>query len=287
MVASRLFALIGAATLVVGGPAQAQVAQGDPYARPAYPAPAATPVPPGDPNAPSYQPVDPGYIAPSEAPAPADAPPPPPPPYGPAPADVPAPPPPPYPTPAEPTAPPAQPTATLSCAPRTASAQTGEQAGIPKDNVLTAAENVFGKGAQGLAGLMERIFRDRGEPNAYIAGREAGGAFIVGLRYGSGTMCHKIEGDQKVYWTGPSVGFDAGADANKVFVLVYNLHDSQELFRRYPTAEGRAYLVGGFSASVLKRGDVVLVPIRLGVGLRLGVNAGYMNFSKKSRILPF
>jgi hypothetical protein len=146
---------------------------------------------------------------------------------------------------------------------------------------------VFGKGAKGLGGLIERIFKDRGQPMAYIAGREAGGAIVVGLRYGSGIMCHKIEGDRKVYWTGPSVGFDAGADANKVFVLVYNLQDSQELFRRYPTAEGHAYLVGGFSASVLRRGDVTLIPIRLGVGVRLGVNAGYMNFTAKSRWLPF
>jgi hypothetical protein len=100
-------------------------------------------------------------------------------------------------------------------------------------------------------------------------------------------MRHQVEGDRQVFWTGPSVGFDFGADANKVFVLVYNLHDAQKLFRRYPAAEGRAYAVGGFTASYLRRGDVVLIPVRLGVGLRLGVNAGYMNFSEKNRWLPF
>jgi hypothetical protein len=153
--------------------------------------------------------------------------------------------------------------------------------------VINAAEGVFGRGTEGLAGVIENILRDQGEPTAYIAGNEAGGAFVLGVRYGSGTMRHNVEGDRAVYWTGPSLGFDAGADANKVFILVYNLYDSQELFKRYPAAEGRAYVVGGFTASYLRRGDVVLIPVRLGVGLRLGVNAGYMNFSEKSRWLPF
>ena len=171
--------------------------------------------------------------------------------------------------------------------PGTAPALTPPQDTIPKEDVFSAAEGVFGKGAEGLAGLIENILRDQGEPSAYIAGQEAGGAFIFGVRYGSGTMRHRIEGDRAVYWTGPSVGLDAGADANKVFVLVYNLHDSQDLFKRYPAAEGHAYAVGGFTASYLRRGDVVLIPVRLGVGLRLGVNAGYMKFSERNRWLPF
>lgn len=158
---------------------------------------------------------------------------------------------------------------------------------IPREDVFSAAEGVFGKGAEGLAGVIEDILRDQGQPTAYIAGQEAGGAFVAGVRYGSGTMRHQIEGDRAVYWTGPSLGFDFGADANKVFVLVYNLNDGQDLFRRYPAAEGRAYAVGGFTASYLRRGDVVLIPVRLGVGLRLGINAGYMRFSEKNRWLPF
>jgi hypothetical protein len=158
---------------------------------------------------------------------------------------------------------------------------------IPRDDIFSAAEGVFGKGAKGLAQMLEKVLKDQGEPTAYIAGQEAGGAFVVGLRYGSGTMRHKIEGDRPVYWTGPSIGFDAGADANKVFVLVYNLHDTQDLFKRYPAAEGNAYAVGGFTASYLRRGDIVLIPIRLGVGLRLGVNAGYMKFSEKNKWVPF
>lgn len=156
-----------------------------------------------------------------------------------------------------------------------------------KDDLLAAAEGVFGKGASGLAKLIEDILKDQGKPNAYIAGSEASGAIGVGLRYGKGEMFHKIEGQRPVYWTGPSIGFDLGGDANKVFVLVYNLYDSQDLYKRYPQGEGHAYLVGGFSASYLRRGDVVLIPVRLGVGWRLGVNAGYMKFSEKQRWLPF
>ena len=158
---------------------------------------------------------------------------------------------------------------------------------VPRKDVFSAAEGVFGKGAEGLADLIEDLLRDQGEPSGYITGREAGGAFIAGVRYGSGTLHHQIEGDRPVYWTGPSVGFDFGAGASKVFVLVYNLEDSQDLFRAYPAAEGNAYFGGGFTASFLRRGNVVLIPIRLGVGLRLGVNAGYMRFSQKNRWLPF
>jgi hypothetical protein len=164
-------------------------------------------------------------------------------------------------------------------------AQPGET--IPRRDIFDAAENLFGRGAAGLAGLLERILGDQGEPIAYISGQEASGAFIFGLRYGSGVMRHRIEGDRNVYWRGPSLGFDVGADANKVFVLVYNLNDGQRLFRRFPAAEGHAYALGGFSASYLRRGDVVLIPVRLGVGMRLGVNAGYMRFSQRNHWLPF
>ena len=135
--------------------------------------------------------------------------------------------------------------------------------------------------------MLFRSLKDQGEPNGYIAGREAGGAFIVGLRYGSGTLTHKVEGQRAVYWTGPSLGFDFGGDAANVFVLVYNLYDSQDLYKRFAQVEGRAYFVGGLSATYLRRGDIALIPVRLGVGVRLGANVGYMKFSEKSRWLPF
>jgi hypothetical protein len=156
-----------------------------------------------------------------------------------------------------------------------------------QQELLSAAEGTFGKGASGLAGILERTLKDQGRPNAYIAGREASGAVVVGLRYGKGTMFHKIEGQQPVYWTGPSVGLDLGGDANKVFVLVYNLYDSEDLYRRFPAAEGRLYVIGGFAATYLRRGNIVLIPIRLGVGWRQGVNLGYMKFSHKSKWFPF
>ena len=188
----------------------------------------------------------------------------------------------------DPAAPAGNPPAEVAAAP-TASDRASASAGstVPRRDVFSAAEGVFGKGAEGLADLIEDLLRDQGEPSGYITGREAGGAFIAGLRYGSGTLHHQIEGDRPVFWTGPSVGFDFGADANKVFVLVYNLNDSQRLFRRYPAAEGNAYVVGGFTASYMRRGDTVLIPVRLGIGARLGINAGYMRFSQKNRWLPF
>lgn len=156
-----------------------------------------------------------------------------------------------------------------------------------RDDLIAAGEGVFGKGAEGFAGIVERILKDQGQPNAYIAGHEAAGAFVVGLRYGSGVLSHKIEGQQPVYWTGPSVGFDLGGDATKVFALVYNLYDTAELYHRFPGAEGRLYFIGGFAATYLRRGHIVVIPIRLGVGYRAGVNLNYMKFSHKSKLLPF
>lgn len=167
-------------------------------------------------------------------------------------------------------------------------AQASKAGGTYKqDDLIGAAEGVFGKGAHGLASMIEDILKKQGEPNAYIVGREGGGALVVGVRYGSGTLYHKIEGQQPVYWTGPSIGFDAGANAANTFVLVYNLYDSADLYKRFPAGEGQAYVIGGFHASYMRRGDVVLIPVRMGVGLRLGVNAGYMKFSRKQRWLPF
>lgn len=168
-----------------------------------------------------------------------------------------------------------------------ANATTNAAETYKRDDLIAAGEGVFGKGAEGFAQIIEKILKDQGEPNAYIAGREASGAFVVGLRYGSGIMTHKVEGQRPVYWTGPSVGFDVGGDANKVFVLVYNLYDTHDLFTRFPGAEGRLYFVGGFAATYLRKGNVVLIPVRLGVGWRAGVNVGYMKFTETAKWLPF
>lgn len=187
----------------------------------------------------------------------------------------------PAPAPAAEAAPPAA--ATEAPAPATASA--GADTYAEKD-VIAAAEGVFGKGAEGAAKLIEKAFKDLGQPNGYIEGREVSGALVLGVRYGSGTLHHKVEGDMPVHWSGPSVGFDVGGDGSKTFTLVYNLNDTEALFRNYPSVEGKLYAIGGFTANYLQRGDIVLVPIKLGVGWRLGVNAGSQCFSKKKRWVP-
>ncbi|HEY6916935.1 MAG TPA: EipA family protein [Allosphingosinicella sp.] len=183
----------------------------------------------------------------------------------------------------------ATPSATVAAPQQDAAARASAavSSAVPRSNVFQAAEGVFGRGAEGLAGLIENILKKQGEPTAYITGREAGGAVVVGLRYGSGTLHHQVQGDSPIYWTGPSVGLDFGADANKVFVLVYNVNDKAEMLQRFGAAEGNAYVVGGFTASYLRNGDKVLIPIRMGVGVRLGVNAGYMKFSEKGKWFPF
>ena len=193
---------------------------------------------------------------------------------------------PPPPTPAEATA---APEAASPPAPASQPANTAAAAGptYHQEDVISAAEGVFGKGAEGLAKMIESILKDQGEPNAYIAGREAGGAIGLGLRYGSGTLFHKVEGNQPIYWTGPSLGFDLGGNGAKTFMLVYNLYDTNDIFKRFPGGEGAVYVIGGFNASYQRRGDIVVIPIRLGVGWRLGANVGYLKFSRKSQILPF
>ncbi|MBO9575773.1 MAG: DUF1134 domain-containing protein [Sphingobium sp.] len=193
--------------------------------------------------------------------------------------------PPPPPPPADPATAPAAPPA--SAAPATGVATASNGTTYKKDDLIGAAEGVFGKGAKGLADIIEKTLKEQGEPVAYITGREASGAIGVGLRYGSGTMTHKVEGQRDVYWTGPSLGFDLGGNAGSTFVLVYNLYDSQELYHRFPAGEGAAYFVGGFNASYLRWGKVVLIPIRVGAGMRLGANIGYMKFTEKRRWLPF
>jgi len=174
---------------------------------------------------------------------------------------------------------PAPPDETLASDAREAAYEMGE--------IIAAADGALGTASESVARVIERVFADLGKPNAYIVGREAGGAFLFGLRYGRGVLHSKIEGERTVHWTGPSIGPDVGGDASRTFVLVYNLHDTDDLFRRFPAIEGKAYLIGGVSASYHQRGDVVLVPIRLGAGWRLGANVGYLRFSREGRIIPF
>ncbi len=153
--------------------------------------------------------------------------------------------------------------------------------------IAKAADSAFGEASEAVAKIIERVFADLGQPNAYIVGREGSGAVVVGLRYGKGELYHKIEGTRTVYWTGPSVGPDVGGDGSRSFTLVYNLQNTDELFQRFPAVEGRAYLIGGVSANYHQRGDIILVPIRLGGGWRLGANIGYLKYTRDGRVFPF
>lgn len=148
-----------------------------------------------------------------------------------------------------------------------------------QETILSEAEAFFGKGAEGLGEIVNKIFTENGEPTGYIKGREAGGAFVVGLRYGDGELYLKNGYSQKVNWTGPSVGFDWGGNAAKVFTLVYDLPSVESLFQRFPGIDGSAYFIGGIGMNYLEKDNIKLAPMRAGVGWRLGANVGYMKIT--------
>ena len=162
-----------------------------------------------------------------------------------------------------------------------------EDATFSRDGMVQATKDFFGEGSEELALVLEKIFKDLGRPNAYIKGSEVSAALGIGLRYGKGRMLHKIEGEFPAYWTGPSIGPDIGGNGSKVFTLVYNLYDTDELYHRFPAIEGSAYYVGGVSMNYQRWNNVVVVPIRMGVGLRLGANIGWLKYSKKRKVFPF
>ena len=155
------------------------------------------------------------------------------------------------------------------------------------DEVTRAANDFFKNGAQDLGKVLQKVLKEKGQPVAIIRGEEVGGAIGVGVRYGHGELVYKGGGGQKVYWQGPSIGFDLGANAVKVFALVYGLPTSERLFRRFPGIEGSLYFVGGFGVNYVQSEGTVIAPVRLGVGWRQGLSVGYMNFSAKKRLNPF
>jgi hypothetical protein len=149
-----------------------------------------------------------------------------------------------------------------------------------QNEIIQAGHGFFGAISKGLGEAVEYVFKSQGRPNGYILGEDAGGAFVVGLRYGEGRMFTKDAGDQKVFWQGPTIGYDAGAEGSKTMVLVYNLRDPSEIYERFSGVEGSAYLVGGVSVVLQKYNDVTLAVIRSGVGLRLGANVGYLKYTR-------
>jgi hypothetical protein len=156
-----------------------------------------------------------------------------------------------------------------------------------QDEIVRAGNHFFGQISGGLASAIEWTFQKAGRPNGYILGSDAGGAFIGGLAYGEGTLYTKDAGSRKVYWQGPSVGYDFGGDGSKVMTLVYNLRDPSDIYDRFGGIEGTAYLVGGVSVQLQKAGHVTLAPIRAGVGLRLGANVGYLKYTRNPTWNPF
>ncbi|KKC41101.1 hypothetical protein WH87_01700 [Devosia epidermidihirudinis] len=155
------------------------------------------------------------------------------------------------------------------------------------DELVESGKNFFGSTSQGLASLVERAVSQYGLPNGYILGEDAGGALFAGARYGEGRVYTRNAGQYSVFWQGPSIGFDIGGDGSKVMMLVYNLNQIQDVLGRYAGVAGSAYVLGGFGMTVIKRGDVVMVPIRSGVGARLGLNIGYLNFTSEPTWNPF
>jgi hypothetical protein len=155
------------------------------------------------------------------------------------------------------------------------------------NELVDAGHHFFGGVSRGLATIVEKAVSEWGQPNGYILGEEAGGAFVGGLRYGDGTLYTKNAGDVRVYWQGPTLGFDAGADGARTMMLVYNLPRTEAIFERFGGIEGSAYFVGGFGMTALTSNDIVVVPIRSGVGLRLGANLGYLKFTQRPTWNPF
>jgi hypothetical protein len=157
------------------------------------------------------------------------------------------------------------------------------------EEIAQKASDFFGATTEAVAKAVESVFAKYGRPNAYIAGSEGAGAFVVGLRYGEGDLYMKTTGDRptKVYWQGPSIGFDFGANASKTFTLVYNLPDTESMYQRFPGVEGSYYFVAGLGVNYQQTGNIVLAPMRTGVGLRASVNAGYLSYAKERNWIPF
>jgi hypothetical protein len=156
-----------------------------------------------------------------------------------------------------------------------------------RDEIVNNVSDFLGVTAEAAGGAIERIYQQKGRPTAYIAGEEGSGAIVAGLRYGRGLLYMKNREPVQVYWRGPTVGWDFGGNASRVFTLCYNLNDPQMIFQRFPGVEGSAYFIGGLGVNYQQTEDIVLAPIRAGVGFRLGANVGYLAYSRRRNYFPF
>jgi hypothetical protein len=153
--------------------------------------------------------------------------------------------------------------------------------------IIDAGHGFFGATTGGLATLIEKLFSSYGQPNGYILGQEGGGAIAVGATFGEGVLYTKNAGDHPVFWQGPSIGFDFGAEGSRTMMLVYNLNSVETLYQRYAGVSGSAFVVGGIGATVLESQGMILVPIRTGIGARLGINVGYLKLTRQATWNPF
>lgn len=182
----------------------------------------------------------------------------------------------------------AVPAATAAAAESAATRDPRDSDTYSPDEIVKAGSDFFGVTTEAMAKAVERVFSKYGRPNAYIAGSEGAGAIVVGLRYGEGNLYMKGQGGPvKVFWQGPSVGFDFGANASKSFTLVYNLPNPDAIYERFPGVEGSAYFVAGIGVNYQQNGRVILAPMRTGVGLRGAANIGYLSYSRERNWIPF
>ncbi len=166
--------------------------------------------------------------------------------------------------------------------------QTAGQAGssFEESDIVQAVSEHLGVTSESAASVIERLFREQGRPVGYITGEEGGGAFVGGAFYGKGTLWMKNGQSQYIYWQGPTIGFDAGIDASKVFTLVYNLDDPNYIHQRFPKVEGSAFLIAGMGVNYQRANGITLAPIRTGIGVRLGANIGYSSYTRKRSWIP-
>lgn len=153
--------------------------------------------------------------------------------------------------------------------------------------IMRAGHGFFGSISSGLAKIVEHSFSRSGRPNGYILGEEAGGAFVAGLRYGEGILHTKNAGQHRVYWQGPSIGYDFGAEGSKTMILVYNMYSPDDIYRTFSGVSGSAYFIGGVGITYQSNGQMSLAPIRAGVGARLGANVGYLKYTRRPTWNPF
>lgn len=156
-----------------------------------------------------------------------------------------------------------------------------------QNEIIDSGHKFFGSVSGGLASVIENAFKKYGEPNGYILGQEGSGAFVAGLRYGEGELYTRGYGTNKIFWQGPSFGWDFGGDGDRVMMLVYNLPTMEQMYQRFAGVHGSAYLVGGFGMTVMGNGNILVVPVRAGVGARLGINLGYVKFTRTGTWNPF